>query len=154
LTLHLSFHVVLAIERYSASTEEDWDIICCFLVFQDIGERPKKITQPVRECLVRGQAAESASHYPYNLRSQSLPKKIPCPGFSFRYHTTSKAAVWQLRLGEAKINKVANESVIHVWIVKQNFTLARLSLHWKVNMTFILKQIFYAKETLILKRKV
>ena len=51
----------MAIERYSASAE-DRDTICCFLVFQEIGETPRETNQPVRERRVNGQPAQLESH--------------------------------------------------------------------------------------------
>ena len=65
-----------AIERYSSSAE-DLKIVTSFLVFHEIGERPKKTNQPDRERLVRGQLAQSESHHPLNAKSQSERNKIP-----------------------------------------------------------------------------
>jgi len=52
--------MVVAIERYSTSTKE-WDMVCCFLVFHEMGELPR-INQPVRDFMVKGQSAQSDSH--------------------------------------------------------------------------------------------
>jgi hypothetical protein len=46
---------------YSASAEEQ-DTVCCFLVFQEIGELPRSTNQSVMEHLVKGQLAQSESH--------------------------------------------------------------------------------------------
>lgn len=62
---HLSSQVIVAIERYFASIEE-CDMVCCFLVFQEMGECPKNINQPVIKHRVRGQPAQSESHHPCN----------------------------------------------------------------------------------------
>jgi hypothetical protein len=40
--------------------------VCCFLVFQEMGEWPKNTNQPVVERRVRGQPAQSESHHPCN----------------------------------------------------------------------------------------
>lgn len=53
---HFNSQVVVAIDLYSASTD-DLDTVCCFLVFQDIGELPKRTNHPVRDRRVKGQPA-------------------------------------------------------------------------------------------------
>jgi len=84
-------HVVMAIDRYSASAEER-ETMCCFLVFQDTGELPRKTIQPVSDRRVRGQPAQSASHHPCSRRSLSLLRNTPWPGLPLRYLTTRRAA--------------------------------------------------------------
>lgn len=55
----------MAVERalYSAS-EEDLEMVTCFLAFQDISEEPKKKQNPVVDLLESTQPAQSASTYP------------------------------------------------------------------------------------------
>jgi len=48
--IHFNSHVIFAIKWYFTSTEQEM-----FLVFQDIREEPRSITQLVKECLVSGQ---------------------------------------------------------------------------------------------------
>ena len=78
-------------ERYSASAEER-ETVCCFLVFQEIGDFPRKTNLPVSDRRVKGQLAQSESHHPYKVKSLSLRNKIPCPGFPFKYRITLIAA--------------------------------------------------------------
>lgn len=60
---HFNSQVAIAMDLYSASGD-DRDIVCCFLVFHDIGEAPKDTNQPVRDRRVKGQPAQSESHQP------------------------------------------------------------------------------------------
>lgn len=64
------------IERYTASAE-DLATVCCFLVFQEIGEPPRKTNQPVINLFVRGQLTQSELHQPDKCKSQFEPKRIP-----------------------------------------------------------------------------
>jgi len=80
---HFNSQLVIAIKRYSAPTD-DLDIVCSFFIFQDIGESPRNIIQPVSDLWVNGQPAQSSSHHPCRRRSHLLLNKIPYPGFYFR----------------------------------------------------------------------
>lgn len=66
-------------ELYSASAEER-ATVCCFLVFQDMGEWPKNTNQPVRDYRVSEHAAQSESHHPARDNSLSERKRYPGPG--------------------------------------------------------------------------
>ena len=68
---------------YSASAEER-DTVCCFLVFHEMGDLPKKTSQPVRDRRDIGQAAQSESHQPCKVRSESARNNIPCPEAPFK----------------------------------------------------------------------
>lgn len=48
--------------RYSASAE-DRETMYCFNVFQESGEPPSIMNQPVRECRVAGHVFQLASHH-------------------------------------------------------------------------------------------
>jgi hypothetical protein len=52
--------VVEANERYSTYAE-DWEMIVCFLDFQETKESPKKVHKPVTDFLVSGQPAQLES---------------------------------------------------------------------------------------------
>ena len=74
-----SSQVAAAIERYSTSAEER-ETVVCFLVFHEIGELPNITKYAVKDRLVRGQLAQSASQYPDSRRSQLAHRKIPWLG--------------------------------------------------------------------------
>ena len=71
--------VTAAIERYSASVEEQ-DTVCCFLVFHDTGENLRSTRRPLNDCRVRGQFAKSESHLPCN--KKILVEEYLDPDFS------------------------------------------------------------------------
>jgi len=84
---HLSSHVVVAMDQYSTLADER-DIVCCFLVFQDTGELPRKMIQPVRDRRVRGQLAQLELHHAERRRLLSLCRRTHCPRLPFKYRTT------------------------------------------------------------------
>lgn len=57
---HCNSHVVVDKARYSAS-EDDLEIVCCFLVIHDTREFPKKKRNPMVDLLELEQPAHSAS---------------------------------------------------------------------------------------------
>jgi hypothetical protein len=61
--IHFDSHVAAAMDLYFASADER-DTVCCFFVFQEIGELPSNTNHPVTERLVNGQPAQSESHHP------------------------------------------------------------------------------------------
>lgn len=63
-------------DLYSAS-EEERETVCCFLVFQDIGELPRNTSQPVRDRRVNRQLAQSESHQAERDKSQCERSRIP-----------------------------------------------------------------------------
>lgn len=56
----MSSQQVVAMDLYSASAEER-DTICCFLVFQAVGELPNMTKYPIKEHRVIGEVAQSES---------------------------------------------------------------------------------------------
>lgn len=70
-------------DQYFASVEER-DILCCFLVFKDVGELPSIINYPIRDRRVKGHPAQLESHHPYNCKSQLAHNSIPWPRLPFR----------------------------------------------------------------------
>uniref|UniRef100_A0A7C9D5U8 Uncharacterized protein n=1 Tax=Opuntia streptacantha TaxID=393608 RepID=A0A7C9D5U8_OPUST len=86
----ISQHVV-AIARYSASAEERATTVC-FLTFQDIGEWPSKMQKPVVDFLLSPQLPQSESQNPASFSMDWLERRIPCPGFDFKYLRTCLAA--------------------------------------------------------------
>lgn len=66
---YLSSNVIEAMEWCSASVE-DRDTVCCFLVFQDIGEPPRETSQLMSKWQVKGQLAQYESHQLDRERSQ------------------------------------------------------------------------------------
>lgn len=55
------------------------ETVCCFLVFQEIGEPPRNTNQPVRERHVNGQLAQSESHQAERDKSHCERSRIPWP---------------------------------------------------------------------------
>jgi hypothetical protein len=73
--------VVDVIAWYSASVE-DWEVIDCFLLFQEIRESPKKIQKPVIDLRSIGSLSWSASEYAHSSKkevdgSKRLWKTVP-----------------------------------------------------------------------------
>lgn len=62
------------------ASAEEWDTICCFLVFHKIGEKSSNTNHFVKEQRVMRQPAQSESHQPDKLNSQSERRNIPCTG--------------------------------------------------------------------------
>jgi hypothetical protein len=56
---------------YSAS-EEDLEMVCCFLAFHEINDEPMKKQYPDVDLLVSKQPAQSASEYPRSCISDCL----------------------------------------------------------------------------------
>jgi hypothetical protein len=56
---------------YSAS-EEDFEMVCCFLAFHEIRDEPKKKQYPDIDLLVSKHPAQSASEYPRSCKSGFL----------------------------------------------------------------------------------
>ena len=112
---HFNSPVTAAMDRYSALADE-WDIVCCFLVFHEIGEDLSRINHPVRDLRVKGHPSQSESHQPDSCRSQSLRNKTFCPRFPFRYQTTQRTTSQWASLG-ACINwdRHAHSMKARVW---------------------------------------
>jgi hypothetical protein len=51
-----------------------------WLMVEPCNELPKKKQRPVVDLLVSGQAAQSESEKPFNLREELAAKNKPCPG--------------------------------------------------------------------------
>ena len=60
LTSHVTSEVAMDMTLYS-SLKEDLEIMCCFLLFQQIGEFPRRITYLVIDLLNVGQDAQFES---------------------------------------------------------------------------------------------
>ena len=75
--------VAAAMALYLASAE-DWEMVDCFLAFQDTRESPRKTQKPVTECLVSRQAPQSASKKALSWRDEVAEKKRPWPGWAFK----------------------------------------------------------------------
>lgn len=74
----------------------------CFLVFYEINDDPKKKQKPVIDLCLSGQAPQSESGKPVNLREGCAEKNKPLPGFSLRYLRILKAAQKCSVVGDAK----------------------------------------------------
>jgi len=83
--------VVVAIARYSTSAEEG-ETVCCFLVFQEMGECPKNTNQPVVKRLVRGQPCLIRITPYMQLEARCLAKKDNFVRSPLRYLTMRSAA--------------------------------------------------------------
>jgi len=84
--------VVDVISQYSVSVE-DWEIIECFLLFQETRESLKKIQKPVTDLQFMGSLPWSALKYAHNSkkevdRSKRLWKTVPR-----RYHKIQRTVV-------------------------------------------------------------
>ena len=53
-----NLHVVATMDLYFASADH-LETVCCFLVFQEMGELSKRTNYPVRDCHVKGQLPNS-----------------------------------------------------------------------------------------------
>lgn len=91
-TIQVNSQQVSASDLYSASADER-ETICCFLHFQVIRESPSKTQKPVRESLVLGQLAQSASQYAVRARLEVEENSKPWYMVPLMYLTTFRAAV-------------------------------------------------------------
>lgn len=80
---HVTSQQVWAIARYSASAVER-ATTDCFLVFQEIGEEPRRTQYHVVDFLVVGQLAQSLSQYAVSWAADEDASKIPWPGLFSR----------------------------------------------------------------------
>ena len=79
---HVTSHVVVAMDLYSALAE-DLETMDCFFDLNDINESPRNTQYPVRDFLVSGQPAQSASQYAFSCKSESQEKKYHLTWSSF-----------------------------------------------------------------------
>jgi hypothetical protein len=84
---HCNSQVPEARALYSAS-EEDLEMVGCFLAFQQIREFPIKKQYPVIDFLVSMHPPQSASVKPTKLSDEHLGNKRPVPGQPLRYLRT------------------------------------------------------------------
>jgi hypothetical protein len=63
-----------------------------WLVVEPCNELPKKKQRPVVDLLVSGQAAQSESEKPFNLREELAAENKPCPGQPLMYFNTCNLA--------------------------------------------------------------
>ena len=78
-------------EQYSAS-DEDLEMVGCFLLFQEINEEPKKKQKPYMECLVSGHVPQSESTYPFSFKLEFAEKNRLAASASLRHFNTLNAA--------------------------------------------------------------
>ena len=68
--------MVVAIDLYSTSVE-DFETISCFFDLQEIKASPRNTQYPVKDFLVSGQLAQSASQNALSCKSESTGKNTP-----------------------------------------------------------------------------
>ena len=78
-------------DLYSASAE-DRETEACFFDFQDIGEPPRLIKNPLMDLRELGKDPQSASQKASNLNEGSADRNNPWLGFERRYRNTLNAS--------------------------------------------------------------
>lgn len=83
--------VTFLINRYSASAEER-EIEACFFDFHEIGEPPRVMKKLLIDLRVSLQDSQSTSQKAKSAKEGSDDKRIPSPGYNYKYFNTQSAA--------------------------------------------------------------
>lgn len=84
---HQTSQVVDARAQYFAS-EEDLEIVACFLDFHDIRACPRKMQKPITDLLVSTHAPQSESEKAFSCRLEEAGKNSPFRGACLMYRNT------------------------------------------------------------------